>query len=115
MPHVLASPGPLSARARSFLARQARQVTVGHGPSDEQYRADMRAVFGYCDDEAITTLRTIQQRYSGLTYDSPFIGDGRDSSARSTTAMPPKLPVSRFALDSATQAPGLTTRVHLAR
>jgi hypothetical protein len=34
----------------------------------------MRAVLGYCAEEALSTLRWVQQRYSGLTYLSPLRG-----------------------------------------
>jgi hypothetical protein len=72
--HVLVSPDPLSARARGFLARHGRRVAVDPGPTDEQCRAEMRAVRGSSDDGALALLRGIQRRYSGLTYSSPFIG-----------------------------------------
>ncbi|NUT46750.1 MAG: hypothetical protein HOV94_05435 [Saccharothrix sp.] len=73
--HVLDSPEPLSARARAFLADHAGRVAVDTGPDDEQCRAEMRAVLGYCDEQALAALRSVQQRYSGLTYPSPMRGE----------------------------------------
>ncbi len=72
--HVLDSPAPLSARAQAFLAEHADRVTVATGPDDDRCRAGMRAALGYCDEQALSALRWVQQRYSGLTYLSPLRG-----------------------------------------
>ncbi|MFD0201408.1 MULTISPECIES: hypothetical protein [Saccharothrix] len=74
MGHVLDSPAPLSARAQAFLAEHADRVAVDTGPDDDRCRAEMRAVLGYCDEQALSALRWVQQRYSGLTYRSPLRG-----------------------------------------
>ncbi|WP_428964833.1 hypothetical protein [Micromonospora fluostatini] len=72
MGHGLDAAGPLSNRARAFLNAYARWVTVDPGPGDEECRAAMTAALGYCDEDALTALRRIQHRYSGLTYRSPL-------------------------------------------
>ncbi|MEV0396978.1 hypothetical protein [Polymorphospora rubra] len=72
MAHVLEVAAPLSSRARSFLAEHARLTVVDPGPDDDKCRAAMSAALGYVDERALTLLRNIQRRYSGLTYHSPF-------------------------------------------
>src|SRR5688500_5410785 len=70
--HILETPAPLSDLAAAFLARQASRVPVDLGSDDDECRAKMREFLGHSDEEALATLRHIQRRYSGLTYDSPF-------------------------------------------
>ncbi|BCJ68359.1 hypothetical protein [Polymorphospora rubra] len=72
MAHVLEVAAPLSSRARAFLAKHARLTVVDLGPDDDMCRAAMSAALGYLDERALTLLRDIQRRYSGLTYRSPF-------------------------------------------
>ncbi|MEU4555234.1 hypothetical protein [Micromonospora violae] len=72
MAHVLEVAAPLSSRAQAFLAEHARVVLVDTGPDDDECRAAMKAILGYCDEQALTMLEHIQRRYSGLTYHSAF-------------------------------------------
>ncbi|WP_158244928.1 hypothetical protein [Verrucosispora sp. ts21] len=72
MAHVLEVADSLSGLARTFLAEHAHAMQVDTGPDDDECRAVMSAALGHCDEHALTTLRHIQRRYSGLTYRSAF-------------------------------------------
>ncbi|QUQ68359.1 hypothetical protein JJ691_61040 [Kutzneria sp. CA-103260] len=69
---MLDDPGPLSPLARDFLARNAKRLPVDLGPDDERLRADMRAAYGRVDEDLLARLRWAQDRYAGLSYQSPL-------------------------------------------
>jgi hypothetical protein len=72
MPNVLDHPTSLTQRAFAFLQEQAEVIGVDHGMDDAQCRTRLHEVFGAHDDQAIVTLRQLQDRYSGLSYPSPY-------------------------------------------
>lgn len=72
--HVLDDPSGLSERARAFLAANATLEPVDLGPDDDTCRARMREFLGRVDEEALASLRAVQDRWSGLTYESPTFG-----------------------------------------
>jgi hypothetical protein len=71
MVHVLDDPSGLTQRARTFLASNATREPVDLGPDDETCRAQMREFLGTVDEAALSVLRAVQDRWSGLTYTSP--------------------------------------------
>ncbi|WP_326689119.1 MULTISPECIES: hypothetical protein [unclassified Streptomyces] len=76
MKHVLADPQGLSARARRFLGAHASMAPFDAtaGPSDDELRGQLRALFDMTDDTALTRLRGAQARYGGLRYHSAAWG-----------------------------------------
>lgn len=70
MQHILDAPGPLTARARRFLAAQARTVPfpAQDNPDDSEVLARL-SVFPEVDATmALAGLRQAQVRYGGLIY-----------------------------------------------
>lgn len=75
MTHVMDSPGGLSPLARRFLARRGGRDHFDPGPDDETCRALLHEVFGRSDEAVLAALRSTQERFGGLAYDSPFFGE----------------------------------------
>lgn len=75
MPNVLDHPSVLTQRAFRFLRGHAEAIAADRGMDDAECRARLDEVFGSHDDQVIASLRRLQERYTGLSYRSPYWGE----------------------------------------
>ncbi|MEE1812946.1 hypothetical protein [Streptomyces sp. BE133] len=75
MPNVLDHPASLTQRALKFLRKHAEVIDADRGMNDAECRTRLDGVFGSHDDHVIASLRRLQDRYTGLSYQSPYWGE----------------------------------------